>query len=68
MLFTLDKDFSDARRFAPGEGGLVFLRLRDTRQATINEALDVLHSDHDLEDFRGCLVVVRPPYVRIVRP
>jgi len=69
LLVTLDLDFSDTRRFAPGTHcGIVLIRLPDAEQ---RRAADFLHAWFSLPDaltWSRCFVVATPTKLRVLRP
>ncbi len=69
FFITLDLDFSDVRRFAPGtHPGILLLRPRTGgRQAVLDVLTRVLH-EQPLELIEGCLSVADETYTRVRRP
>ena len=69
FLFTQDLDFSDIRQFTPGtHPGLLLIRLdHPSRQALADRVRQVLQTE-DIEDWKGCLVVITQNKIRIRRP
>ena len=68
LFITLDTDFSDVRRFAPGtHAGLLLLRSqsRSTRAATA--LLRRVVEAHPLPTLRGCFAVATEGRIRIRR-
>jgi len=62
LLFTLDVEFGDLRKYAPGtHPGIVLFRPRTFGPLAVTAVTD-------LRDFVGCVVVVEPSRVRIRRP
>ncbi len=69
MVFTLDLDFADMRKFAPGSHpGVIVFRPRSMGPLAVNRFILDFARGEDLEHFRGCLVVVEPGRVRVRRP
>jgi len=66
MLFTLDLDFSDIRRFRPGtHPGLVLLRLRDPSRRRILDRIQQVLDLAPLESWAGCFVVITDRKLRV---
>jgi len=69
FLITQDLDFSDLRRFAPGNhAGLLLVRLRSPSIPALKELLLRLFRDSRSEHWRGCFVVATDHKLRIKRP
>ena len=69
MLITLDLDFSDIARFAPGtHPGIVVIRVAEPRPSLVTAALTGLLARHQLDDLAGCTVIAQLGAVRIRRP
>lgn len=69
LLVTLDRGFGDVRDYPPGShGGIVVLRPDSQAVSSVRSTLSSLTTHHDLEEFRGCVVVVRGHFVRVRRP
>lgn len=69
FFITQDLDFSDIRRYAPGtHAGLLLVRLaRPSREALFERMVTVFRTEN-VEDWRGCLVVVTDRKIRVRRP
>ncbi len=68
MLFTLDKGLGDIRSYAPGEHpGIVVFRLSTVGPGAMNRFVTEFVRDHDLAPLAGCLVIVQPGHVRVLR-
>jgi predicted nuclease of predicted toxin-antitoxin system len=69
FFITQDLDFSDIRGYAPGtHAGLLLVRLaRPSGDALFERVLTVFHTEN-VEDWRGCLVVVTERKIRVRRP
>jgi predicted nuclease of predicted toxin-antitoxin system len=68
FLVTQDMDFSDARKFAPGEHqGILLLRLHSSNQAAIVSRIAELFENEDVETWKRCFVVATEHKVRVVR-
>jgi predicted nuclease of predicted toxin-antitoxin system len=69
LLVTLDRGLGDIRSYPPGaHAGIVVLRVDDQSAPALVETLRSLAENHDLADFKRCVVVVRQHLVRIRRP
>lgn len=69
LLVTLDRGFGDARVYPPGShSGIIILRLDSQTRSSVLATLSSLTTHHDLDDFRGCIVIVRGHIVRVRRP
>ncbi len=69
MVFTLDLDFADVRKFAPGDHpGVVLFRPRSMGPAAVNSFILKFVRETDLEELAGCVTVVDPQRVRVRRP
>jgi predicted nuclease of predicted toxin-antitoxin system len=69
FFITLDLDFSDVRRFPPGNHpGILLVRPgRHSREAVL-EILSRVLREQPLETLKGCLVVADPIQTRVRRP
>jgi predicted nuclease of predicted toxin-antitoxin system len=69
MLLTLDLDFSDIARFAPGSHpGIMVIRVPEPRPSLVTAALTGLLARHSLDDLAGCTVIAQLGGVRVRRP
>ena len=69
FLVTQDLDFSAITRYLPGtHAGILLLRLGEASRRALNARLLDLLSTHDVESWRGCLVVAPLTKVRVRRP
>ena len=69
MLFTLDLEFANLRKFPPGSHpGVVLFRPQSTGPLAVNRFITQFIEETDLDSFSGCLVIVDPTKVRIRRP
>lgn len=69
LFITLDLDFSDIRRFAPGtHPGIVLIRSHSRSVTAIDNVLRRVLAEHTLDSLAGCLVVADPEKTRIRRP
>jgi predicted nuclease of predicted toxin-antitoxin system len=69
LLFTLDLEFADLRKFPPGSHpGVVLFRPQGVGPISVNRfILDFVKTTNFL-DLAGCTVVVDPTRVRVRRP
>ena len=69
MLFTLDLEFGDLRKYRPGSHpGIVLFRPRSFGPLAVNQFVERFVRDTDVSEFGGCVVIVEPSRVRIRRP
>jgi len=69
MLFTLDLEFADLRKFPLGNHpGIVLFRPQSMGPLTVNHFIIEFVKETDLKFLAGCVVVVDPTRVRIRRP
>ncbi|MCU0726757.1 MAG: DUF5615 family PIN-like protein [Planctomycetes bacterium] len=69
MLLTLDLEFADLRKYAPGtHPGIILFRPRTMGPRFVNRLILEFVRDNDLADFVGCVVVVDPTRIRVRRP
>jgi predicted nuclease of predicted toxin-antitoxin system len=69
MLFTLDVEFADLRKYSAGDHpGVVLFRPQSMGPLTVNDLVLEFVSSVDLSGFRGCVVIVEPTRVRVRRP
>jgi predicted nuclease of predicted toxin-antitoxin system len=69
MLFTLDLEFADLRKFPPGSHpGIVLFRPMSMGPLAVNRFITEFVRETDLVPLSGCIVVVDPTRVRIRRP
>jgi predicted nuclease of predicted toxin-antitoxin system len=68
LLVTLDLDFADIRSLPPGSHQGVIVR-RPSRQGrrAIRELLQALLAQHDLDTFKGSLVIAEEHRIRVRR-
>ncbi len=68
VIFTLDLDFADVRRFPPGEHpGVVLSRPPTFGPLTVNKFIERFAQQADLDELAGALAIVEPHRVRIRR-
>lgn len=68
FFITLDLDFSDVRRFAPGtHPGILLVRSRNRNLQAVSTILSRVLSEQPLETLKGCLVVADEIQTRIRR-
>lgn len=69
VLLTQDLDFSDLRKFKPGtHSGIVLIRLRDPSRRRIIERVEQILNCEQVENWRGCFIVISDRKLRIRRP
>jgi predicted nuclease of predicted toxin-antitoxin system len=69
FLITQDLDFSDTRKFVPGQHpGIMILRLGDANRFEVIRRLREVFSRDDAKDWAGWHVTVKPDSVRVNSP
>lgn len=69
FFVTQDMDFSDARKFAPGEHqGILLLRPHSPNQAALVSRIAELFENEDVATWKSCFVVATDHKVRVLRP
>ena len=69
IVLTLDVDFADAKRFAPGtHSGIVVFRPPRLGPLAVNQFVEEFVRAHANSSIEGCLVVVEAKRVRVRRP
>lgn len=69
MLFTLDVEFGDLRKYPPGSHpGIVLFRPRTFGPLAVNRFVEAFVRDNALEPLAGCVVVVEPTKIRVRHP
>ena len=69
MIFTLDLDFADLRKFPPGSHpGVVLFRPRSMGPLAVNQFVVKFTEQTELAELARCLAVVEPHRVRVRRP
>ena len=69
MLFTLDLEFGDLRKYPPGtHPGIILFRLKSNGPLAVNQFIRKFVKETDLRHFIGCNVVVEDNKVRVRRP
>lgn len=69
MVFTLDLDFGDLRKFAPGtHPGVVVFKPVSMGPQEVRRFMLSFVRDTDLSELEGCVVIVDPARVRVRRP
>ena len=69
MVFTLDLDFADLRKFPPGSHpGVILFRPRSMGPSAVNEFVLKFAQHTVLSRLTRCLAVVEPHRVRVRRP
>ena len=66
---TQDLDFSDIRRYEPGQhAGLLLIRLREPGRATLLARVAALFDREDVTAWEGCFVVLTDHKIRVRHP
>lgn len=69
MIFTLDLDFADLRKFPPGtHPGVVLFRPRSMGPSAVNQFVLKFAQQTELSELARCLAVVEPHRIRVRRP
>ncbi len=69
FLITQDLDFSDIRKFIPGtHQGILLIRFRDPGRIALFERVKSIFKTEDVEQWKGCFVVVTEHKIRIRYP
>jgi predicted nuclease of predicted toxin-antitoxin system len=69
MLFTLDVEFADLRKYPPGSHpGVILFRPRTVGPLTVNRFVLEFVRETNLSELAGCVVVVDLDRVRVRRP
>jgi predicted nuclease of predicted toxin-antitoxin system len=69
MIFTLDLDFADLRKFPPGtHPGVILFRPRSMGPLAVNQFVLKFTQQTELTELARCLAVVEPHRVRVRRP
>jgi len=69
ILFTLDLEFGDLRKFPPGtHPGIILFRPHSMGPLTTNRFIVNFVKETDMTALLGCTVIVDPTRVRIRRP
>ena len=69
FLITQDLDFSDTRRFVPGEHhGILLVRLRSPSRRLLSRRIEELFSIEDVDSWSRCFVVATERKIRVRRP
>ncbi len=69
MVFTLDLDFADLRKFPPGaHPGVILFRPRSMAPLAVNEFVLKFAQQTELSELARCLAVVEPHRIRVRRP
>ena len=69
FLITTDLDFSDIRHYTPGKhAGILLIRLTKEGKARMLSYLKWLLSEHNIEEWKGCLVIATDHKIRIKVP
>lgn len=69
MVFSLDLDFADLRKFPPGpHPGIVVFRPRSMGPFAVRDFVLAFASGTDLSHLASCVAIVEPGRVRVRRP
>lgn len=69
IIFTLDLEFADLRKFPPGSHpGVIVFRPRSLGPMAVNEFILRFLEETDLKEFERCVVVAEPGRIRVRRP
>jgi predicted nuclease of predicted toxin-antitoxin system len=69
ILITQDLDFSDIRRFSPGNHhGLVLVRLRAPGRLALSRRVREVFSSEPVQSWESCFVVITDIKVRVRGP
>lgn len=69
LLITQDLDFSDVRKFKPGNHpGIVLIRLRDPSRRRLIEQMRQVLDTESIDSWAGCFVVISDRKLRIRHP
>lgn len=69
MVITLDRGVGDLRHYPPGShAGIVVLRPASQDPQSILQLIARFLRAHELDELRGCVVIVEPERVRLPRP
>jgi predicted nuclease of predicted toxin-antitoxin system len=69
MVFTLDLDFADLRKFPPGaHPGVILFRPRSMGPLAVNQFVMKFVQQTELSEVARCLAVVEPHRIRVRRP
>ena len=69
MIFTLDLDFADLRKFQPGSHpGVILFRPRSMGPSAVNQFVLKFAQQTELNELARCLAVVEPHRIRVRRP
>ena len=69
MIFTLDLDFADLRKFPPGSHpGIILFRSRSMGPLAVNDFVLKFVRETELTSLARCLAVVEPHRIRVRRP
>jgi predicted nuclease of predicted toxin-antitoxin system len=68
IIFTLDVDFADLRKFPPGSHpGIILFRPRSMGPSAVNQFIVKFSRESDLTALARCLVIVEPHRIRVRR-
>lgn len=69
FLITQDLDFSDIRRFRPGDHhGIMLVRLRNPGRLALAKQIHEIFSKENVQNWQGCFIILTDLKLRIHRP
>jgi predicted nuclease of predicted toxin-antitoxin system len=69
MLFTLDVEFGDLRKYPPGSHpGIILFRPKTFGPLAVNRFVEKFVHNNPLEPLAGCVVVVEPTKIMVRHP
>ena len=69
IVFTLDLEFADLRKYPPGNHpGVILFRPKTMGPLAVNDFVLGFVKSHGESDLEGCTVIVEPDRLRIRRP
>ncbi|MDZ7363838.1 MAG: DUF5615 family PIN-like protein [candidate division KSB1 bacterium] len=69
MLFTLDVEFGDLRKYPPGSHpGIILFRPKTFGPLAVNRFVEDFVRNNRLEPLAGCVVIVEPTRIRVRHP
>jgi predicted nuclease of predicted toxin-antitoxin system len=69
FLITQDLDFSDLRKFIPGEHhGILLVRLRSPSRGDLFDRIKELFQSESVGEWGGCFVVATERKIRLLKP
>ncbi|MFH0922222.1 MAG: DUF5615 family PIN-like protein [Fibrobacterota bacterium] len=69
MLFTLDLEFADLRKYPPGSHpGIVLFRPESMSPLSVNTMVEAFVRNGGLKGLRHCVTIVEPHRIRVRKP